>query len=219
MHEPDELESRELASAEELSIAYDAMMETDAEEIPQEPREPEEPAEETPPPPERIVEALLFVGGDALKTETACEILRGFTPEQLSEAVDKLNDEYRRQGRPYVIVHQENGYIMTLRQRFHGVIEKLYGGVREARLSGAAVDTLAIVAYQQPVSKNEVDNFRGSDSGSHLRQLVRRRLIQIVHRHEGTTREVAYGTTDKFLSMFGLSSLEDLPRTQDLQQL
>ncbi len=98
-------------------------------------------------------------------------------------------------------------------------LDKLYGATREARLSPAAIDVLALVAYRQPATKPEIDSLRGADSGALLRQLVRRGLIAVVHRGEAGHREVSYGTTARFLEMFGLSSVEDLPQTQDLQRL
>jgi segregation and condensation protein B len=98
-------------------------------------------------------------------------------------------------------------------------VEKLYGSVREARLSAAAIDALALVAYRQPVTKQEIDSLRGAESGPLLRQLIRRNLIAIIHRAEADQREVSYGTTPRFLELFNLTSLDDLPRTEDLQIL
>ncbi len=167
----------------------------------------------------RIVEALLFVGGAPLTAIRAAEIVRGLTPEQFTEAVATLNSDYRRQGRPYTIQAQGQGHVLTLRPRFRGVLSKLYGTTREARLSPAAIDVLALVAYRQPATKQEIDSLRGVESGSLLRQLVRRGLIVVAQRGDATQREVAYGTTARFLKLFGLTSLDDLPRTQDLQQL
>ena len=177
------------------------------------------PVPETPPPPVRIVEALLFTGGAPLTAAQACDIIRGLTAEQFLEALDVLNQDYRRQGRPYVIQPQGQGYVLTLRPRYRKVVDRLYGGTREARLSPAALDVLALVAYRQPATKQEVDSLRGAESGALLRQLVRRGLIAVVQRADASQREVAYGTTGRFLELFGLGSLEDLPRTQDLQQM
>jgi segregation and condensation protein B len=177
------------------------------------------PALSVPPAPMRIIEAILFVGGPPLTAVRAAETIRGFTPAQFLQAMDGLNEEYRRQGRPYQIQAENQGYVLTLRPRFRPVVEKLYGSVREARLSAPAIDVLALVAYRQPVTKQEIDGLRGAESGALLRQLIRRNLITIVHRAESGQREVAYGTTNRFLELFQLSSLEDLPRTQDLQIL
>jgi segregation and condensation protein B len=164
------------------------------------------PGPATPPTPVRIVEALLFIGGPPLTAIRAAEIIRGFTPAQFTQAIDTLNQEYRSQGRPYLVQAQDQGYVLTLRPRFRSVVEKLYGSVREARLSAAAVDVLALVAYRQPATKQEIDSLRGGESGALLRQLVRRNLIAIVHRAEADRREVAYGTTPRFLELFGLLS-------------
>jgi segregation and condensation protein B len=177
------------------------------------------PAPDTPPPPARIVEALLFTGGAPLTAAQAGEAIRGLTPEQFQQALDSLNQDYRAQGRPYAIVPQGDGHVLTLRPRYRKVVDRLYGATREARLSPAALDVLALVAYRQPATKQEVDSLRGAESGSLLRQLVRRGLIAVAQRADAAQREVAYGTTARFLELFGLSSLEDLPRTQDLQQL
>src|SRR5439155_6640149 len=175
--------------------------------------------DELPPPPARIVEALLFVGGEPLTATRTCEIVRGLTPGQFTEIIAALNAEYRRQGRPYAVLAQEHGYVLTLRPRFRGVVDKLYGGIREARLSPAAIDVLALLAYRQPATKAEIDALRGAESGPLLRQLVRRGLAAVLQRGEAGRKEVTYGTTHRFLELFGLSSLDDLPRTQDLQQI
>jgi segregation and condensation protein B len=167
----------------------------------------------------RVVESLLFFGGVPLTQVRAAEIVRGLTAEQFTQAIDTLNQQYRQQGRPYTVLPHEQGYVLTLRPRFRSVLDKLYGTVREARLSTVAVDVLALVAYRQPVTKQEIDSVRGAESAALLRQLVRRGLITVVQRADSEQREVAYGTTPRFLKLFGLSSLEDLPRTQDLQQL
>src|SRR4051794_6916530 len=104
--------------------------------------------EASPPPLERIVEALLFVGGAPLSVVRACGAVRGLAPEQFTEAVAALNREYRRQGRPYRITLREQGYELALRPAFRAVRERMFGTTREARLSQPALDTLALVAYR-----------------------------------------------------------------------
>jgi len=98
------------------------------------------------------------------------------------------------------------------------VLERLYGSTREARLSPAALDVLALVAYRQPVSRQEVESLRGCDSAGPLRQLVRLGLVAL-QRGEADHREVLYGTTPRFLTLFQLRSLDDLPRTEELERL
>jgi segregation and condensation protein B len=172
-----------------------------------------------PPSPKRIVEAFLFAGGPPLTAERATEAIRSLTPAQFQDAVASLNQDYRQQGRPYTIQPREHGYVLSLRPRFRSIVEKLYGGVREARLSQAAIDVLSLVAYRQPVTRQEVESLRGAESSAVLRQLVRRGLIAVVSRGQANAREVAYGTTQRFLELFGLRGLDDLPQTQDLQRL
>jgi segregation and condensation protein B len=106
-----------------------------------------------------------------------------------------------------------------LRPRFRPVVERLYGQMREARLSPPAIEVLSLVAYRQPVTKQEMDSIRGAESGALIRQLVRRNLIAVVQRGEAGRREVFYGTTPRFLELFLLTSLDDLPQTADLQRL
>lgn len=172
-----------------------------------------------PPPPMRVLEAIFFVGATLVTFERAKQLIRGLTLDQFQTAVDELNAAYRRQNRPYAIVHRPEGWALALKPAYQGLREKVFGGAKEARLSTAAVDVLALVAYRQPCTKAEVDTWRGADSGALLKQLVRRGLIHVVSRADADSREVAYGTTPRFLELFGLQSLDDLPKTQDLQQI
>jgi segregation and condensation protein B len=176
-----------------------------------------EPEEQPPPPLTRILEALLFVGGPPLTPARAAESVRGLSAEDFHHALDTLSRAYRAQGRPYQIQLQDGGHVLALRPRFHQVREKLFGGVREARLSQGAVDVLSLVAYQQPATRQEIDSLRGADSGGLLRQLIRHGLVAL--RRTPDDSEPRYGTTPRFLQLFGLTSLDDLPRTQDLQRL
>jgi segregation and condensation protein B len=177
------------------------------------------PAASEPPSHIKIIEALLFVGGAPLSFEEASRLIRGLTLAHFQEAIDSLNQCYRAQGRPYAIIRQEPGYALGLRPRFQRYHERLYGGVRAARLSPPAVETLAVVAYRQPVTKQEVDSLRGHESRALLRQLVRRGLIAVAARGESGGRDLTYATTERFLKLFGLGGLEDLPETEELQRL
>jgi segregation and condensation protein B len=167
----------------------------------------------------RILEAMLFLGGAAVTLDRAAEVIRGLTQEQFQQVLDELGRTYRAQGRPYSILKQEGGYVLALRPTFRYIQQRLAGGVREARLSTAAVEVLAVIAYRQPATKQEVDTLRGHESAAILRQLVRRGLISVTNRAESGGRDVQYGTTGRFLELFGLNSLDDLPRTEDLQRL
>lgn len=165
-----------------------------------------------PPAPEQIIEAMLFVGGPPLTAEAACAAVRGLTPERFRAAIDALNHRYRRQRRPYAVFPRDDGFQLALLPAYRGLRERLYGGPREVRLSQPALDVLSLIAYRQPIGKSEIDALRGADSGAALRQLLRLGLIAVRQRAESDSREVRYGTTHRFLTVFGLTSLDELPR-------
>jgi segregation and condensation protein B len=178
-----------------------------------------ESAAEVPPPLERLVEAMLFLGGPPLTAARAAEAIRGLEAERLAAAVDSLNRAYRSQGRPYHVQLRDQGYELLLRPPYMHVIDRLVGAPREARLTPQALDVLALVGYRQPVTRAEVEALRGSDSSGPLRQLVRLGLIAVQRGAVDGGHEVVYGTTPRFLSLFRLRSLDDLPRTRDLQRM
>jgi segregation and condensation protein B len=174
---------------------------------------------ESPPTPARIVEALLFVGGPPLTPTRAGEVVRNLTADQFRGIIDELNRDYRGQNRPYVIHASEAGFVLALKPQFRGVKDRLIGSPREARLTPGALDVLALVAYRQPLGKAEIDSQRGSDSRGPLQQLVRLGLVAVEPRPDLGPKETAYATTPRFLELFGLRSLDDLPQTGDLQRL
>lgn len=169
--------------------------------------------------PREVVEAILFVGSPdnrPLPAKRMTSILRGVTTEEIEQVVRDLNAEYRRDGAPYEILCDGDGYRMALRSEFERTRQKFYGRVRQARLSQAAVEVLSVVAYYQPITRDEVSRIRGSKSGPLLNQLVRRQLLRI-DRDEEKKRLVHYQTTDRFLRLFQLDNLDDLPRSEDLE--
>jgi segregation and condensation protein B len=162
---------------------------------------------------------MLFVGGHPLTVAAACSAVRGLTPERFQSAVDSLVHRYRRERRPYTVLPRDDGFALTILPAYRGLRERLFGGPREARLSQPALDVLSVVAYRQPIGKAEVDAIRGTDSGGVLRQLIRLGLIAVRHRGDAAGREVRYGTTPRFLNVFGLSSLDELPRLGETSQV
>ena len=115
------------------------------------------------------------------------------------------------------MIHQGGGYRLTLRKSFHPLRNRFYGRIREARLSQGAIDVLAIVAYQQPLTSEQIGRLRGKPSSHVLAQLVRRGLLRI-ERKDTKRRTAQYFTTDRFLQLFGMQSLEDLPQSEELQR-
>jgi segregation and condensation protein B len=170
--------------------------------------------------PRTILEAMLFVGNrqdEPLTSTRAAELMRGVSPGEVAALVDELNGRYASGGCPYRIVSQGAGYRLSLDNAFSPVRNKFYSRVRQARLSQAAVDVLAIVAYGQPIVAEEVNRLRGTLSGHLLAQLVRRQLLR-VERPPGKRRPALYYTTDRFLDLFGLETLKDLPQSEDLEK-
>ena len=167
-----------------------------------------------------ILESMLFVGNPDNRPLEASEVaglIRGVEPEEVEEMVRELNALYLAAGCAYEISSEGAGYRMTLRPQLQSVRDRFYGRIKETRLSQAAVEVLAIVAYNEPLTAAAVNKMRGSTSGSLLTQLVRRRLLRI-ERPEDKPRTPHYLTTDRFLELFGLESLDDLPRTQDIDR-
>lgn len=177
------------------------------------------PASDSPPTPRQIIEAVLFVGGQPLTALRAADILRDLSSEQFHQIVGELNRDYRRQGRPYAIFSTPEGYVLRLKPQYRGLRERLTASPREARLPPAALDVLALIAYRQPIGKSAIDSQRGTDSRTALQQLIRLGLVAVLPRPEVGPGETGYVTTPRFLELFGLSSLDDLPQTGDLQQL
>lgn len=169
--------------------------------------------------PETIFEAMLFVGdrrNEPLSPARAAELMRGVEAAEIPQLVDQLNRRYESQGCPYRVTGDGPGYRLVLRGKFDWLRNRLYGRVREAHLSQAAVDVLAIVAYRQPLTSDEVSRLRGTPSGHVLSQLVRRELLRI-ERVGGKSRKPQYHTTNRFLELFGLESLEELPQAEDVE--
>lgn len=166
--------------------------------------------------PRSILEAILFVGhptGEPLTSERIAGLMRGVRPAEIDELVGELNAMYMAEGSPYAIESIGPGYQLGIRPEFGKLRDSFYGRIREARLSQASIDVLAIVAYHQPLSASEIDRQRGKPSGAILSQLVRRDLLAVERTAEGKAK-LLYRTTGRFLQLFGLENLAELPRGQ-----
>jgi segregation and condensation protein B len=170
--------------------------------------------------PRSILEAILFVGhptGEPLMSERIAALMRGVRPSEIDEWVRELNAEYDTAGAPYSILANGGSYQVALRPEFGPLRDTFHGRIREARLSQAAIDVLAIVGYHQPIAADEIDRLRGRPSGAILSQLIRRDLL-VMHRPAEKKAKPVYRTTDRFLGLFGLEDLKELPRRQDLER-
>jgi segregation and condensation protein B len=182
------------------------------------PLEDELPEDERQVTPAAVLEAVLFIGhpeNEPLTNRRMASYLRGVSPQEVDQLIEQLNQQYDQQGAPYRIISEGPGYRMALRDQFARLRDSFYGRVRQARLSQVAVDLLAIVAYHQPISRDDIDRLRGQPSGPTLSQLVRRQLLQVTCTQD-QRRQKIYRTTDRFLVLFGLDSLEDLPSHEEI---
>lgn len=167
--------------------------------------------------PKSILEAILFVGNSSntpLTNRQVAALMRGVRPQEIDELVRELNATYAAEGCCYEIASLAAGYRMQLREEYASLRDQFHGRDREAKLTQPAIDVLAIVAYRQPVLREEVDHIRGKPSGGILSQLVRRGLLRI-DLAAGEKKRKAFCTTDRFLQLFGLENLAELPHSQE----
>jgi len=164
----------------------------------------------------QIVEAVLFASDAPL---TASEISRAdgtLDEDQVEQALQALRAEYDEAGRAFQLVELAEGHQILTRAEFAPYLERFDNVPRPSRLSGPALETLAIIAYRQPIGRLEMEYIRGVGVSGVIRTLQERNLIDVVGREEGLGRPLLYGTTRHFLEHFGFRSLEDLPRPEDL---
>ncbi len=166
----------------------------------------------------RLVEALIQASPEPISAQRLADIVPRAKPGVIAELVTELNAEYEKSERAFEIWEVAGGYQMRTRPDFASYVQQMYAQ-RPARLSRAALETLAIVAYRQPVTRAEIEHVRGVDVGPILRGLVDRKLVRIAGHREVPGRPMLYATTRRFLEVFGLPSLRDLPTLRDLEEL
>ncbi|MFO0874286.1 MAG: SMC-Scp complex subunit ScpB [Phycisphaerales bacterium] len=165
------------------------------------------------------VEVVLFAADRPLADARLIEVL-GLTPSgpttrSIEAAVEELNRGYAESGRTFRVESVAGGRRVLTTPQFNPLLERLRGERQQARLSPAALETLAIIAYRQPILRAELEAIRGVACGEVLRGLMDRRLVRIAGRAELLGRPMLYGTTREFLHVFGLAGLDDLPRLQE----
>lgn len=166
----------------------------------------------------RILEALLFVSEKSLLLAQAREVLGpDVAPEKIKTLFAELTQEFEAQQRGLRIVEVAEGWQMVTDPALAQHVARLTRRVRAIRLTKPSLETMAIIAYRQPLTKIEIEQIRGVDTGGVLDTLLRLNLIKITGRKEAPGRPLLYGTTREFLDHFGLRSLEDLPSKDELQ--
>ena len=156
------------------------------------------------------IEAILFVAGEPVRADDLARALQ-VSPRELEEALDKLRDEYDFNQRGFCLKRFGHQVQLATRALYARDVVRLLQPVQRQSLTQAAMETLAVMAYRQPVTRAEVEQVRGVKCDYSIQSLMNKQLIQEVGRKEALGRPILYGTTDAFLSHFGISSLEELP--------
>jgi segregation and condensation protein B len=168
----------------------------------------------------RIIEAVLFASDIPVGVKSLLEIVEGVSDETtLLDIIDHLNNEFKETGRTFRIVEVAGGFQFESLPQYGRYVERLYHSRSRPKLSRAALETLAIVAYKQPISRAEIEALRGVDSDASIRTLINRDLIEVVGRGETVGKPMLYGTTIEFLRYFGLKDIKDLPGADELASM
>lgn len=164
----------------------------------------------------QIVEALLFASDAPLSAGDIARVDERLDEDTVEAVVQQLREEYEAQERSWQVYEIAGGYQLLTRPEFAPYLERYATVPQQTRLSNPALEVLSVIAYRQPIGRNEVEEIRGVGSSGVLKTLQDRNLIDVVGRSEGLGRPLLYGTTAKFLDHFGFNSLEDMPRPDDL---
>jgi len=164
----------------------------------------------------QIVEAILFASDAPLKAEEIARADESLDEDAVEAALRELAEHYAEADRAFQVEEVAEGYQLLTRPEFAPYLERFDTVPRPARLSGPALETLAIIAYRQPIGRVEVEYIRGVGSSGVIRTLQDRGLVDVIGRAEGIGRPLLYGTTHRFLEHFGFATLDDLPRPEEL---
>jgi segregation and condensation protein B len=166
---------------------------------------------------ESVTEAVLFASDEPLREARLADIV-GTSASQIRQHIKNLNDKYQANNNAFRIEQIAGGYQMMTLSPYNHWLQKLLR-VRDAgKLSPAALETLAIIAYKQPIIRADIEAIRGVAVGEIIRNLMYKGLVKIIGRAEILGRPLLYGTTKKFLEVFGLHSLKDLPKIEELKK-
>ena len=166
-----------------------------------------------------IIEALLFVSSEPITIRQLTQVLENIDSATARRLIYELRDEYNEANRSFQIIEIANGFQMCTRPEYSEWIKRFYTRQIATKLSKAALETLAIVAYRQPVTRTEVEEIRGVNSDGVLNGLMEKGLIRISGRKPSPGRPLLFATTDEFLKQFGLKSLSELPTEDEIEQI
>lgn len=173
-----------------------------------------------------VIEALIFSSDDVIEAGEIIKAIKGIDGEdvqislnEIVEAVDLLNKNYELQNLAFRILKIANGYLFATTKDYSKYVGYLSSEKSKRRLSQAALETLSIIAYKQPITKPEIESIRGVNSDYILNTLLEKNLITISGRAESVGRPLLYATTIEFLKYFGLNKLEDLPKPREIEEI
>jgi len=166
----------------------------------------------------REVEALIFASDEPLSIRQLCEYT-GSGEDSIHQALDRINGAFREQHHAVGIIEVAGGFRIATESEFGDVVSQLFEGRKPGKLSRAALETLAVVAYSQPCTRMAVESIRGVNCDSAIRTLLEREMIRISGRMETPGRPLLYSTTRTFLEYFGLTDLDHLPRYEEIEEL
>ena len=173
-----------------------------------------------------VIEALIFSSDDSLSYEEIIRAVKSIdgeeielTKEDIEATVDLLNQKYAESENAFRILRIANGYLYATSESYAKYVGYLSSERAKRRLSQAALETLSIIAYKQPITKPELESIRGVNSDYILATLLDKNLITIKGRAETVGRPLLYGTTDEFLKYFGLNNLSDLPKPREFEEI
>ncbi len=162
----------------------------------------------------KIIETLLFITDRPVKPGRIADVVEHSDARRVREIIHELQKEYAAQGRAVQIVELGGGFQMSTKPEYGRWVRRLYNEKMTTKLSNAALETLAIVAYKQPITRAEMEAIRGVDVAGPLERLLERALVRVVGKKDTVGRPMVYGTTDEFLRMFGLNKISELPDLQ-----
>jgi segregation and condensation protein B len=163
-----------------------------------------------------ILESLIFISDTAVRLDTLMEILPELNKEAILEGIHKIKQECAEASKGFELIEVSGGYQFRTKPRWAEWVNRLKK-TRATKLSRSALETLAIVAYRQPIIRPEIEEIRGVDSGWVLRTLLEKGLIRMMGRREIPGRPIVYGTTKTFLELFSLNTLSDLPSLKEIE--
>ena len=164
----------------------------------------------------QLLEAALFAAARPVSAEELVVLDADASLDDIRTALEQLREHFDFDGHGVELVELAGGYQILSRPAFAAAIERAQLNTRQPRLTAAMLETLAVIAYRQPVGRAEIEEIRGVSASGVLRSLQERGLIEVTGRSEGLGRPLLYGTTPSFLEILGLKGLEDLPRLEEL---